>query len=278
MKFDLAAFFDRQREIIEAAETPFAKLAIFVLPILAPIVPASLTGLHLYKLFLEVFRFSSNWSAALSIVIAIVLEMLGYVGAISFIQSVFRLVKTWNALYILPSVLNGLAYIFYLILMFLVNYKLGEYFQTPQIINTIVGLLSFVTVPTGLLAANYLSQKELKNDEKEERLERRDERLEKARIKAGKVSRNLSESSVTYQKDVEVSESSQNLSGNLPETYNETFPKDWRKLRKILSTKDLESLANLSPEGIRKVSAKYQVDERTVINWRINARKELGIQ
>jgi glucan phosphoethanolaminetransferase (alkaline phosphatase superfamily) len=266
MKFDLARFFDRQREIIEAAETPFAKLAIFILPILAPIVPASLTGLHLYKLFTDVFKFSPEWSATLSIIIAIVLEMLGYVGAISFIQAVFRLVKTRNALYILPSVLNGLAYLFYLALMFLVNYKLGEFFQTPQIINTIVGLLSFVTVPTGLLAANYLSQKEMKEEDREEKVSRKDERLKKYEIKHGKVSRNLPESSVTYQKDVEkVSESS------------ESFPKDWRKLRKVMSEKDMRDLANLSADGIRKVSQKYNVDERTVINWRINARKELGI-
>jgi hypothetical protein len=267
---NLAAFFDRQREIIEAAETPFAKLAIFILPILAPIVPASLTGLHLYKLFLEVFQFSPNWSAILSVIIAIVLEMLGYVGAISFIQAIFRLVKTKEALYILPSILNGLAYLFYLALMFLVNYKLGEYFQTPQIINTIVGLLSFVTVPTGLLAANYLSQKELKEEDREEKLSRKDERLERYRIKQGAKVSNLPESSVTYQKDTtkvsQVSESS-----------NESFPKDWRKLRKLLSTKDMTDLANLSAEGVKKVSVKYGVDERTVINWRINAKKELGL-
>lgn len=267
MRIDLAAFFDRQREIIEAAETPFAKLAIFILPILAPIVPASLTGLHLYKLFSDVFKFSPNWSSALSVIIAIVLEMLGYVGAISFIQAVFRLVKTHNALYILPSVLNGLAYLFYLALMFLVNYKLGEFFKTPQIINTIVGLLSFVTVPTGLLAANYLSQKEMKFEEKEERLERKDERLKKYEIKHG---RKVSESSVTYRKDVdEVSESSK---------VSENLPKDWRKLRPSLSVQEVSALANLSAEGVKKVSQKYSVDERTVINWRMYAQRELGIR
>lgn len=183
----LANFFNKQREIIEAAETPFSKLAIFILPILSPIVPASLTGLNLFKLFLIIFTFSgaNNLSIFLSVLVSLVLELLGYVGAISFIQAVFRLVKTRNMLYALPAILNGCAYVFYLILMFLINYKLGEYFQTPDIINTVVGILSFVTVPTGLLAANYLSQKEIKEDEKEIRKESREERLEKARIRAG---------------------------------------------------------------------------------------------
>jgi hypothetical protein len=265
----LAQFFDKQREIIEAAETPFAKLAIFILPILAPIVPASLTGLHLYKLFLEIFTFAGadNLAVILSSIVALVLEMLGYVGAISFIQAVFRLVKTRNALYLLPAILNGLSYIFYLALMFLVNYKLGEYFLTPAIINTIVGLLSFVTVPTGLLAANYLSQKELKEEEVTERKDRKDERLQKYAIKHGKVT----ESSKTYQKDVtKVTESSENLS--------ETFPKDWRKLRPLLKLSEVQNLANLSADGVKKVSQKYGVDERTVINWRLYAKKELDSQ
>jgi hypothetical protein len=266
----LAQFFDKQREIIEAAETPFAKLAIFILPILAPIVPASLTGLHLYKLFLEIFTFAGadRLAIVLSAIVALVLEMLGYVGAISFIQAVFRLEKTRNALYLLPATLNGLSYIFYLALMFLVNYKLGEYFKTPTIINTIVGLLSFVTVPTGLLAANYLSQKELKEEDREEKLSRKNERLQKYAIKHGK----LTESSpVTYQKDVpKVTESSGNLSENLP--------KDWRKLRPLLKLSEVENLAKLSAEGVKQVSVKYNVDERTVINWRSYAKKELGIQ
>jgi hypothetical protein len=267
MNFNLASFFDRQREIIEAAETPFAKLAIFILPILAPIVPASLTGLHLFKLFTDVLSFGDTVSKILSVLVSLVLEMLGYVGAISFVQAVFRLVKTWNRLYLLPATLNGLSYIFYLALMFLVNYKLGEYFQTPNIINTIVGLLSFVTVPTGLLAANYLSQKEMKEDDKEIRRESREERLEKARIRAGKVSGNLPESSAIYQK---VTESSEKVS--------ESFPKDWRNLRKILKVSDVHDLANLSADGVKKIAIKYGVDERTVINWRMYAKKELGNQ
>ena len=69
---------------------------------------------------------------------------------------------------------------------------------------------------------------------------------------------------------MEVSESSEKLSGK--------FPKDWRKLRDVLSPKEKETLANLSADGVKKVSQKYGVDERTVINWRLYARKELGIQ
>lgn len=199
----LAEFFNKQREIIEAAETPFAKLAVFILPILAPIVPATFTGLHIFKLLLGVFTFSQahNVSMGLSTIVAIVLEMLGYVGAISFIQSLFRWVRTRKDEYLLPFVLNGLAYVFYLVAMWLINLQLGKYFGTPDIVNNIVGLLSFITVPTSLLAANHLSQVEEREDATVIRRENREERLEKLRIKYGS-SRTTSESNTEVSKDI----------------------------------------------------------------------------
>lgn len=269
----LATLFNKWREIIESAEDPFSKFAIFILPIIAPIVPASLTGLHLYKLFLIIFAFDWAWVICiiLALLVALVLELLGYVGAISFIQAIFRLVSTRNSLYILPTILNGFAYLFYLALMFLVNYKLGEYFKTPNIINTVVGILSFVTVPTGLLAANYLSQKEIKQDEKDIRKEGREERLERARIRAGKVSGNLPSGVETYQKVV----------GNLPtdEKVSTNLSTDWRKIYPTLTPAQVTFLANSEPSHIVKELSKsgINISPRTASNWRGNARKVLRL-
>jgi hypothetical protein len=183
----LANFFDNNREIIESAETPFAKLSIFILPILAPSVPATMTGLHLYKLFIELFTFQHGDGVAfvLSAIISTVLELLGYVGAISFISSLFKWVKFRKDEYLLPFSLNGGAYLFYLIAMWLINIQLGKYFGTPQIVNSIFGLLSFITVPTGLLAANHLSQKAEAETETVLRNEQREYNLKKYKIKHG---------------------------------------------------------------------------------------------
>ena len=92
----LAQKFITQREIIEAAETPFSKLAMFILPIISPLVPATMTGMHLYQIFLDVFTFSGAeyLSGALAIIAGIVLELLGYVGAITFIKSTFNYFST----------------------------------------------------------------------------------------------------------------------------------------------------------------------------------------
>jgi len=183
----LAQFFIRQREIIEEAELPFAKLAIFILPILAPLVPAVMTGLHMFKLLSEIFVFSGSEYVVigLSIVVGLVLELLGYVGAISFIRAVFDLVRKGKDEYLLPAGLTGLAYLFYLVAMFMINVKLGEYFGEQKIVTQIVGMLSFVTVPTGLLAATHLSSKENKEEDRSMYLEKKDERLKKTALKNG---------------------------------------------------------------------------------------------
>lgn len=159
----LARFFNWNREVIEAAETPGQKLAIFILPVIAPVVPASFTGLHIYKLVIEIFDFggsSKMISASLSVLVALVLELLGYVGVVALVKAIYRFVKEKTLQHVIPIALNGAAYIFYLAAMWAINYQLGEYFGTPNIINNIVGLLAFITVPTGLLAANHLSEKD----------------------------------------------------------------------------------------------------------------------
>lgn len=181
----LAVFFNRQREIIESAETPFSKLAIFFLPIIAPLVPAFMTGLHMYNLLSELFVFKGSGvlNAFLSCVVGVVLEMLGYVGAISFIKSIFDLVRHGRDEYLIPAVLTFLAYAFYLIVMFLINYQLGVYFEIPKIVNTIIGLLSFITVPTGLLSATHLSSKEYRELEDRALQNENDKELQILKIK-----------------------------------------------------------------------------------------------
>ena len=184
----LASFFNKVREIVEAAETPFAKLAIFILPIISPLVPATMTGLHIYKLMLAIFDFGEYAeivAVSTSAVVSTVLELLGYVGAVLFIQSIYQWIRTLKAQYFLPAILNGLAYGFYLYLMWNINYKLGLYFGTPDIMNQIVGWLSFITVPTGLLAANHLSQKQITEEDYTLRQERREDALKSKALKNG---------------------------------------------------------------------------------------------
>ena len=169
----LAEIFDWMREVIEAAETPFAKFAIFVLPILAPVVPASVTGVRLTT--------ELNFHPALSFITALVLEMLGYVGAISSIRAIYKWFKKEGSF--LSVVLNGLAYAFYVVAMYQINVRLGSLAGDNPIVNQVFALLSFITIPTGLLAAEHINERTEYYEQKELRNERRAERIEKYKIR-----------------------------------------------------------------------------------------------
>jgi hypothetical protein len=191
----LATAFNKYREVIEAAETPFAKLAVFVLPVIAPAVPAFMTGVHLFQLFVEIFTFKyvNGVSGGMAGLASVTLELLGYVGAIAFIKSVFDWIHTKEDEYLLPMVINGLAYGFYLVAMYFINVELGKHFGTPAIVNNIFALLSFITVPSGLLAANHLNEiqanerKEKKEERERKERERQEARADKLEIEKTKI-------------------------------------------------------------------------------------------
>jgi hypothetical protein len=278
----LAQKFITQREIIEAAETPFSKLAMFVLPIISPLVPATMTGMHLYQIFLDVFTFSGSeyLSGGLAIIAGIVLELLGYVGAITFIKSTFNYFSTQKSEYLIPMLLNGLSYTFYLVILFMINYQLGKYLGVSPILNNIIATLSFITVPTSLLAGSHLSEKSWseKQDKEDERLERirkeqislelsnaeqeRLYKLERYRLKHGNVSTSYLESSKDNGKKEESSK-------KVP---------DWRKLRPTLSREDMEKLANLTPDRMRTYASDTNLTYKTISNYRLRAREELGLE
>ena len=249
----LAEFFNQQRELIEAAESPFAKLAVFILPILSPIVPATLTGMHLYQLFLELFTFPGaiTFAKISAFIPALVLELLGYVGAISFIQALFKWIESRGNgndgdKFLVPAILNFFAYVFYLTAMWLINVSLGKYFQTPEIVNSIVGLLSFITVPTSLLAANHLAIKE--HDAKEEvvRQDKNTFKLQKEMLKHGMNPLTQYQSST-------------------PDPIKEDNSKkkdDWR----LLSLEERHEVKFVLSVG--EVMQKYKVSKATAYNWK----------
>lgn len=256
----LAEFFNKQRDLIEAAETPFAKLAVFILPILSPMVPATLTGMHLYQLFLELFTFDGAKAFAIiaSVIPAVVLELLGYVGAISFIQALFKWIESRGYddadKFLVPAILNFLAYIFYLAAMWLINVSLGRYFQTPEIVNSIVGLLSFITVPTSLLAANHLAMKE--HDAKEEtvRKDKNTFKLQKEMLKHGI---NPLEQKVTQYQSATTA------------TVGTPKKGDWR----LLTRQERHEVKHvLSPKEIMQ---KYPVSKATAYNWKDDTKYKL---
>ena len=53
---------------------------------------------------------------------------------------------------------------------------------------------------------------------------------------------------------------------------------DWRQMKSKLSRKEMEGLANLSPDQMRQYSMDTGFTYKTISNWRLAARKELGME
>lgn len=171
----IANFFNWIREIIESAETPFSLFAIVILPILAPIVPAVITGVRLNS--------EMDLDPRLATVTAIVLELLGYAGAITFIRSFSRWLRNESSF--IKMLMYGGVYAFYVTVMYLINVRLGLMAGDSTIANQIFALLSFITIPTGLLAAEHISEREEKEEKEKLRQERRADKMELQRMKLG---------------------------------------------------------------------------------------------
>jgi len=88
---------------------------------------------------------------------------------------------------------------------------------------------------------------------------------------------------VTSLEDEEGSGKEVESSGKVPEQMETSLesskkvPDDWRKVRPTLSKRDLEKLAKLVPEQMRQYSADTGYTYKTISNWRMRARLELGL-
>jgi len=141
------------------------------------------------------------------------------------------------------------VFIFYLMLILISNVAidiakayLSEAWQQGAII-LVRALLTLQTIPGALIVAVRTGHRELLREIKKEKAEK-------------------------------LSETSEKLSGKKEETSG-NFPKDWRRLRPTLSYEQVVEIAELDSSRIKQVAKRAGVEERTVVNWRTYAKKEI---
>lgn len=211
-----------------------------VIPWLVPLIPAYLTGKHVIdELQLPEW---TGW------VIGAVVEGLGLASMskiVAFWENNRRYKKDTNKM---PITVPAFTYIWYLAVVIVVNVLLEKEAGASSLRIWTVAILASLSVPTAALIAVTSIW------------------TERILAKDAEKSSGASETSHDFS---ETSESSKKVS--------ESFPKDWRKLRPILKENELRALALLSPANVKELSLKYDVTEKTIQNWRANARRELGI-
>lgn len=233
----LFSFFTRQ---IRNTEHAFVTFIAAVIPWLVPVIPAYLTGYHVVnELKLPEW---AGW------VIGSVIEGLG-------LASMSKIIAFWenNKKYTseankMPIKVPIFTYIWYLMVVIVVNILLEYESGASALRIWTIGLLATLSVPTAaLIAVNSIWT--------ERNLLKESEKLQKRSAKS-----------------TEVSEPPENV-----QKVTESLPKDWRKLRPMLKDSDLRVFASLSPSNVRELSEHYNVTERTIWNWSAHARAELGI-
>lgn len=234
----LAKAFRWSDDVIDAAQSPAAKLASTLLPIFAPIIPAFITSIKLHGLYTQLIagRFET-WVALFGAVItALVLEFLGWVGTIALVRNIYKWAKTKEDEYLIPTVLSFFAYLIYLIDMWMVNSP-----KTNP--DNVILLLALFTVPAGFIFAVMLITGEENKRDDILRQEQREDRIKSKMIKAGM---NPLQIQTNQQTTTQV---------RLPKT-------DWRQLS------DEERHEVIHVLSVKEVMSKYPVSRSTAFSWK----------
>lgn len=233
----LFRFLTRQIQNTEHALITFIAA---VIPWLVPLVPAYLTGIHIVE-DLDL-PWWTGW------VIGAIIEGLG-------LASMSKIVAFWenNRRYTaevnkMPIWIPGITYIWYLLIVIVVNVFLEKDAGASSIRIWTIGLLATLSVPTAaLIAVNSIWTERM---------------LQKDLDKHAKASARTPKSSESFRK--------------VSPKVQEELPKDWRKLRPQLNHEELRTFAFLSASNVTELAKQYNVTERTVWNWVANAKRELG--
>lgn len=202
-------------EVIDSAETPMMKLAIILLPLVTPFVPAIIVGVRMYGIylaqlepFIEFLNVDtiSKFAIFASFTTAIALELLGWAGAIGLVRNIYRLARNFSKDgYWLPVILSGTAYIFYIMDVYFVN----ETLQSGGDGAKIFGLLVLQSIPAGMLYADSMSNKLQREEDEKLRQEKREDKFKEKALKNGynpfgntaKVAKQKKGKSASYFKD-----------------------------------------------------------------------------
>lgn len=248
--------FDVLNNWIRETESSVVNFLSVFAPWLAPLVPAFMTYQHAIS---PVINFP--WYIALPA--ALVVEILGFSAVSTYLAFYFhnrkieRIVKAKKKRGQPVSTLQKskrrapievvvFAFAFYLALILTSNVLLDSFPSERWAVISVRALFTLQTIPAALIVAVRTQHRELLKQMSKET--------------SGKVSGNLQGDSETSPK------------------LSEKLPKDWRKLRPTLTERDVANLANMDTLQVKAVAVQYEVDEKTVYNWRRRARIELGME
>lgn len=242
--------FDRANDRINSLEGSIVNLVTVFAPWLAPLAPAYMTYRHMIN-----FLFFDEW---LAFALAAVVEILGFSTVSTFLAFWFYNRRNRAATKKAPLALVVLSFGFYLALIIVSNVLIdvaiafgSEHHQNLAIV-VVRALLTLQTIPAAIIVAVRTGHRGLLKEIAQEKLEKDERKFHESFTK--------------------VSETSEQEIATIPKV------SDWRKLRPTLNDEDVYNLAYLSPADVNNMAKTFEVTPRTVENWRMYARKEIGVR
>lgn len=237
-------FFDKLNDWIRDTENSIVNFLSAFAPWLAPIIPAYMTYQHASG--------TLHFPVYVAVPAALVVEILGFSAVSTYLAFWFYNRRNRAETKKAPLVLVVIAFGFYLALIVFSNVLLDSFPGERWAEITVRALFTLQTIPAAMLVSVRTQHRELLSEISKEKTERRE------------TSGNLSESK---QKD----------DYGLSETFR-NFPKekDWRTIEPMLTYEQKTELAKLSPKQVQALAKRNGVTEKSVTNWRSNARNSTG--
>jgi len=229
--------FEQINEWIGGAETSFVNLVSAIAPWLAPIAPAYMTYAHA--------TVTLRFPVWVAVPVSLVVEILGFSAVSTFMTFWFFNRRNKAEGKKAPISFVVFAFFFYLALIVTSNVLLDAFPNASWAVNSARALFALQTIPAALIVISRAGHSSLLADIEEERRK--------------KVSSKLPES---QPEETKVSESSA-----------VTYPRDWRKVRKMLTEEQVSAIATGETKDI---AFYFGQEERTALNWRNYARIETG--
>ena len=165
------------KDVIDSADMPLVLLILVVLPLIVPVVPASVTAMNLN----DVMKFPS-WMSGFS---GLTIELLGFASAILALRSITALANAQDetgGLWLQVFVDVG-AWIFYLFAVVTINVIMDNQVGKPTWYVMVIAVLCLLSVPSSMLAASRINTRDANEKNEKRYQERRSDSMERYRIR-----------------------------------------------------------------------------------------------
>lgn len=234
--------FDRLNEWIRDTENSIVNFLSAFSPWLAPLIPAYMTYQHAINRLEFPFLVAFAGSA--------VVEILGFSAVSTYLSFWFYNRRNRAEGKKAPLAVVVVAFGFYLTLIIFSNVLLDTFPDEKWAEITVRALFTLQTIPAAMLVSVRTQHRELLSE------------IAKEKQKLSEIPSKPSES---HKKD----------ENRLSETFR-NFPKDWRSLEDTLTYEQTVQIAQLTPTEVRAWANGIGVSEKTITNWRSNAKQKLG--